>query len=726
MKKLFAVFMAILIVFSISVPSFATELNPSNSSVGASSTAEHTVESSYRITIPAYIQATQTEKFPTASDDEEKIAIAESLLEEVQSDAERIVNTYNITYYSAILLLITEESDELVVLAKQGDDAIENAVEAIMSSEFGTDEDGNPITDINDYFNVSMGITLRELAMYIEYGTLSVPEQFENAVYYDVTAKDVLIDDMKELRVTVSYDNILSDTRGAELNYNIYNKYTCVNNGDVVLKAASGNPEKVYSTEISAMVEPVRYAGTFTDTVTFNASLEESIGAIYEIGATQSDYVLAVFNKDFTKVVIRPNGDNSDGLMKDFYNNEYNPMKDHIGTLKAAEIESGVKNIGLMAFGLSAYEYNNSSARSVLSSITLSDTVETIGNSAFMYSAIKEIMIPSSVKEIGTQAFSCSSLEHIEICPNSISTIQNGMFSSSALKSIIIPDGVRTISDGAFAGCHSLETVTIADSVTYLGTRVFYQCEKLSNIKLPNSMGYTIYDDTFYNCSSLKNITIPYNVRYVTSNAFSGCTSLESAVFENSKSLSTTPFRGCPSLKNIRINANDANYCDIDGVVFSKDKTVLFSCPQGKEGEYIVPDYVTEIGYGAFQDCSLLTNIIIPDSVTSIGGEAFENTGYYNNEDNWENDVLYIGNHLIKAKGSISGEYAIKDGTKTIVKRAFSYCSSLTSVTIPESVTSIDTKAFESCGNLKTIYGYSGSYAETFAAKNGYIFIDQN
>ena len=112
---------------------------------------------------------------------------------------------------------------------------------------------------------------------------------------------------------------------------------------------------------------------------------------------------------------------------------------------------------------------------------------------------------------------------------------------------------------------------------------------------------------------------------------------------------------------------------------------------------------VTSIGRFAFYACTNLTSITIPDSVTSIGGSAFDGTGYYNNENNWENDVLYIGKHLIEAKNTISGSYRIKDETLVIAESAFGDCDSLTSITIPDSVTSIGNSAFSNCDGLTSI-----------------------
>lgn len=121
-----------------------------------------------------------------------------------------------------------------------------------------------------------------------------------------------------------------------------------------------------------------------------------------------------------------------------------------------------------------------------------------------------------------------------------------------------------------------------------------------------------------------------------------------------------------------------------------------------------VADTVTMIKNGAFENCESLADITLPDSILMICNDVFLNTAYYNNEDNWENGVLYIGSCLIAANDDVPSKYNVKDGTTYIAEFAFAGNSGLTELTVPDSVVCIGCFAFHLCEYLESVKLGSG------------------
>lgn len=191
---------------------------------------------------------------------------------------------------------------------------------------------------------------------------------------------------------------------------------------------------------------------------------------------------------------------------------------------------------------------------------------------------------------------------------------------------VVIPDGVITIGESAFYWCSSLTSVTIGNSVTTIGDYAFGDAFRYTPWLKNQTDEFVIVGDGVlldYNGNG-GDVVIPSNVKYVSS-AFSGCESLTSVTIPDSvTTIGSNAFSSCDSLTSINVSKSNKSYVDVDGIVFSKDKTELIAYPAGKTAvSYTIPNSVTTIGGYAFAYCSSLTSVVIPDSVTTIGNDAF-------------------------------------------------------------------------------------------------------
>ena len=146
-----------------------------------------------------------------------------------------------------------------------------------------------------------------------------------------------------------------------------------------------------------------------------------------------------------------------------------------------------------------------------------------------------------------------------------VETIDHGAFERSAVTSVTIPDSVTFIGEAAFANCSNLTNISIPNSVTSIGLSAFEHCTRLKSITLPSSLR-NISMFLFHNCSQLTTIQIPDSVLSIQDYAFGNCISLETIHIPVSvTSIGVYAFNGCPSSMTVTYSGSKTLWDSMTG-----------------------------------------------------------------------------------------------------------------------------------------------------------------
>ncbi len=380
-------------------------------------------------------------------------------------------------------------------------------------------------------------------------------------------------------------------------------------------------------------------------------------------------------------------------------------------------------------------------------------TVTAIGEYAFIPShtitKVSSVFIPATVTSIGRFAFRCCKF---------LATVT--FAEGSQLKSI----GVSAFS-GTNPAHPRFKEIQIPDSVETIGTNAFQNCQDLESITLPASLK-TIESSAFSYCLNLSEIRLPTSLKAIQSYVFDGCSSLETVFYDGSLAQwsqinTSNGFLGF-SHPSLVMNDYTAQFIPVkdENDPDPPPKTVTITKYTGKGSTVILPSTinswpVTKIGEDAFQDNTTITSVTIPDSVTEIGANAFAgctNLTSVTYGGDWSKLTIQSGNPAVEdavnaqlfdfaftpdntavivkkyngtaADVTIPSHYkgkpvtmidhaafhdsavtsvTIPDSVTSIPDDAFAFCSQLTNISIPNSVTFIGFAAFNSCTSLKSI-----------------------
>ena len=283
---------------------------------------------------------------------------------------------------------------------------------------------------------------------------------------------------------------------------------------------------------------------------------------------------------------------------------------------------------------------------------------------------------------------------------------------------VVVGEGITKLGDKTFNAYKKvLKSITLPNTLEYIGASVFSDCTALTEIKLPNNSLRSLGNSAFGGCTGIKHFHIPETV-WSMHNSFSGCKGIESITVDwmstyyraedgilynldkseilfvysldgttltipkTARNIQSSALDTCTELERFECEEGSTYYTAADGVLYANTSQgkMLAMAPKKLAGKLVVPDDVAVVGQNAFNSCTLLTEVQLPASLTKIDGATFRFCSSLA-KINIPESVTYIG------------------------QRAFEGCSSLPEVlTIPKSVKYIGEYAFNGCTSLKFIY----------------------
>lgn len=309
-----------------------------------------------------------------------------------------------------------------------------------------------------------------------------------------------------------------------------------------------------------------------------------------------------------------------EGYMKDF--SYYSvPWKDYVDQIKEVVIYGPQDELKSCIFSIGRYAFSGCKN---LKKISIPVSVEIIGFAAFSGSGIESIHLPANLKTISTAAFSgCTNLKSVEF-PEALTKIESRAFEKSGLVRMELPDTVTTMGSDVFSECPNLEFVKLPRNLEVIEMSMFKKCAKLQSVVFPENVK-VIGRWAFMWCDELQNFTLPESVETIGLQAFIDCESLtEVTIPANVTIIEQNSFSGCGKLRAIYVAEGNPAYQSVDGVLMTKDGTMVHTCPGAKEGTFVIPNGVTTIASLAFFDCQNLKRLVIPATLTTINERGFD------------------------------------------------------------------------------------------------------
>ena len=313
---------------------------------------------------------------------------------------------------------------------------------------------------------------------------------------------------------------------------------------------------------------------------------------------------------------------------------------------------------------------------------------------------LRSISLPKGITKIGEYALAQDRNQNFKLAtidiPASVTTIDHYAFNYAGITEVTIPSGVTRIEEQTFANCRKLKKATLPDGITYIGNSAFSECHALEDVNIPanietidqyafnnnkvrtspivlpatlKSIGYRAFS---YN-SKVESITFNEGLETIGGYAFSNCNAVRAIVLpESITKIEYNAFEGCDSITEFRFPAN----------IKEVPQGVLYHCD--KLERVTLADGTTRINYYAFQDCPNLSTVNITEqtALDYVGIYAFANTGFT----------------TVTLPNSIT----------TMEYSAFRSCQQLTSINVPKQLTTVPYDFVAYCPQLTSVQMHDG------------------
>ena len=395
--------------------------------------------------------------------------------------------------------------------------------------------------------------------------------------------------------------------------------------------------------------------------------------------------------------------------------------------IESVQLPPTIKRIGAKAF----YSSN-------IEEIVLPDSIETIGERAFgsFLSSLRKVVFPEKVKnlKIGASAFLGCPIEELTL-PEGLTELGYYSFGHAHIRTLTIPSSVKSIPDYCFNECESLESVSLPEGIEYIGTCAFgntnlqsfvipstvkkmgvapFSASPIKEITIPATITHwpnqfllgtdietinipegvvEIGDECFRFCSNLKSITIPKSVKIVGEAIVDACNALTTLTIPSSLEV----IKGDPQIPEntqLIVTGNDNKVRMENGMLINdrgEEGCWLVSVPDDAviDGKFTIPEGVNALGNSSLL-YKPIDDLVNMEAIEYLGSSALSGTNITSID---MPQLKELGNNAFSLCSSLQ-QVTLPEGLKEIPERCFYGCSALESVNLPTTIESIGSWAF--------------------------------